>query len=99
MTHMLKRTLWPANGRAVVGPLLSRGSLRTHSEVSRNTIIDPTINLDSEQRQLQQISYAFAVNEMRPHMREWDEKEYFPKETLRRAAQLGFGEPETGLRV
>ncbi|XP_061448820.1 isobutyryl-CoA dehydrogenase, mitochondrial isoform X2 [Rhineura floridana] len=28
---------------------------------------------------------------MAPHMVEWDEKEIFPMETLRKAAQLGFG--------
>src|SRR5262249_30087103 len=33
----------------------------------------------------------FARTEMMPFAREWDEDEYFPVETLRKAAELGFG--------
>jgi len=33
----------------------------------------------------------FAAEEMAPHAREWDEKSFFPVETLRKAAALGFG--------
>jgi alkylation response protein AidB-like acyl-CoA dehydrogenase len=33
----------------------------------------------------------FALNEMLPHMRQWDEEEIFPRDTLKQLASLGFG--------
>jgi isobutyryl-CoA dehydrogenase len=65
--------------------------IRKYSEYSRNTLIDPSIGLTSSERQLQSMAYEFAVNEFRPNMREWDEKEVLPLNKLRKCAQLGFG--------
>lgn len=70
---------------------LSLVIIRKYNEYSRNTLIDPSIGLNSSQRQLQSMAYEFAVNEFRPNMREWDEKEILPIDKLRKAAQLGFG--------
>nr|XP_060643513.1 isobutyryl-CoA dehydrogenase, mitochondrial [Anolis sagrei ordinatus] len=53
--------------------------------------IDPSVGLTEEQKEFQKVAFDFAAKEMAPHMAEWDEKEIFPVETLRRAAQLGFG--------
>ena len=43
---------------------------------------------------------GFAENEMAPYAAEWDESHFFPQETLRAAAALGFGgvyvDPEHG---
>jgi alkylation response protein AidB-like acyl-CoA dehydrogenase len=47
--------------------------------------------LSEEQRAIQDTARAFARDEMMPFAREWDEEEFFPVETLRRAAALGFG--------
>jgi alkylation response protein AidB-like acyl-CoA dehydrogenase len=47
--------------------------------------------LSEEQRAIQETARAFARDEMMPFAREWDEEEFFPVETLRRAAALGFG--------
>uniref|UniRef100_A0A8B9JW15 short-chain 2-methylacyl-CoA dehydrogenase n=1 Tax=Astyanax mexicanus TaxID=7994 RepID=A0A8B9JW15_ASTMX len=48
----------------------------------------------------QKVAFDFAANEMAPHMAEWDQNEMFPVETMRKAAQLGFGgiyvQPEVG---
>uniref|UniRef100_A0A6Q2XJ04 Isobutyryl-CoA dehydrogenase, mitochondrial n=1 Tax=Esox lucius TaxID=8010 RepID=A0A6Q2XJ04_ESOLU len=56
--------------------------------------------LSTEQREFQKVAFDFAANEMTPYMAEWDEKEIFPVETMRKAAQLGFGgiyvQPEVG---
>uniref|UniRef100_A0A4W5QG61 short-chain 2-methylacyl-CoA dehydrogenase n=1 Tax=Hucho hucho TaxID=62062 RepID=A0A4W5QG61_9TELE len=56
--------------------------------------------LSDEQKEFQKMAFDFAANEMSPHMAEWDEKEIFPVETMRKAAQLGFGgiyvQPEVG---
>ncbi|MBD8894291.1 acyl-CoA dehydrogenase family protein [Roseibium litorale] len=48
-------------------------------------------SLNEDQRAFQDMAAAFARDEMEPHAREWDEKSYFPVETLRKAASLGFG--------
>ena len=47
--------------------------------------------LTEEQRAFQAVARAFAREHMMPFAREWDERETFPVETLRKAAALGFG--------
>ncbi|XP_026197289.1 isobutyryl-CoA dehydrogenase, mitochondrial [Anabas testudineus] len=62
--------------------------------------IDPSYGLTDEQKEFQKVAFDFAANEMSPHMAEWDQKEIFPVETMRKAAQLGFGgiyvQPDVG---
>ncbi|XDV32491.1 hypothetical protein PO909_003286 [Leuciscus waleckii] len=53
--------------------------------------IDPSIGLSDEQKEFQKVAFDFAANEMAPHMAEWDQKEIFPVDTMKKAAQLGFG--------
>ncbi len=48
-------------------------------------------HLSEDQRAFQETARQFARDEMMPHAREWDEKSIFPVDTLRKAAQLGFG--------
>uniref|UniRef100_A0A672ZFR5 Isobutyryl-CoA dehydrogenase, mitochondrial n=1 Tax=Sphaeramia orbicularis TaxID=375764 RepID=A0A672ZFR5_9TELE len=56
--------------------------------------------LTDEQKEFQKVAFDFAANEMAPHMAEWDQKEIFPVETMRKAAELGFGgiyvQPDVG---
>jgi alkylation response protein AidB-like acyl-CoA dehydrogenase len=47
-------------------------------------------DLSEEQRAIQHTARAFARDEMMPYARQWDEEEFFPIDTLRRAAALGF---------
>jgi len=47
--------------------------------------------LTEEQRAFQATARTFAREEMMPFVRDWDEGEIFPVETLRKAAALGFG--------
>jgi alkylation response protein AidB-like acyl-CoA dehydrogenase len=47
--------------------------------------------LSEEQRAFQAVARSFAREHMMPFAREWDEREIFPVETLRKAAALGFG--------
>ena len=47
--------------------------------------------LSEEQQAFQATARDFAVAEMMPHARAWDENETFPVEALRKAAALGFG--------
>ncbi|XP_068441626.1 isobutyryl-CoA dehydrogenase, mitochondrial [Clinocottus analis] len=62
--------------------------------------VDPAHGLTEEQKEFQEVAFNFAANEMAPHMAEWDQKEIFPIETMRKAAQLGFGgiyvQPDVG---
>ena len=46
--------------------------------------------LTEEQRAFQEAARTFAQNEMLPHAARWDEEHIFPKDTLQRAAELGF---------
>ena len=47
--------------------------------------------LSEEQRAFAAVARTFARAEMMPFAREWDDKEVFPVEALRKAAALGFG--------
>src|SRR5260370_15952764 len=47
-------------------------------------------DLSEEQRAIQDTARAFARDEMMPYARQWDEEEFFPVDTLRRAGELGF---------
>jgi len=47
-------------------------------------------NLNEEQLAFQEAARAFALGEMTPYAAEWDEKKTFPKETFKKAGELGF---------
>src|SRR5262245_65063491 len=40
--------------------------------------------------EIKRIAREFAEKEIRPHVMEWDEKQIFPRETLKKLAELGF---------
>ncbi|XP_073441068.1 isobutyryl-CoA dehydrogenase, mitochondrial [Dendrobates tinctorius] len=96
----MPRRLAPLTDMALafrLGSLLSR-SLRNvlsgmSAAPSRGTAsaVDPSIGLSEEQKEFQKVAFDFASKEMSPNMALWDEKEIFPVETMRKAAQLGFG--------
>ena len=46
--------------------------------------------LTEEQRAFQETARQFAADHLEPYAAEWDEKEVFPVDTLRKAAELGF---------
>ena len=48
-------------------------------------------DLTDDQRQIQEMAQKFTADAITPHAAEWDEKHIFPKETIRQAAELGFG--------
>ena len=48
-------------------------------------------DLNDEQRQIQEMARAFTADAITPHAAEWDEKHTFPRDTIRAAAELGFG--------
>ncbi|KAL8611343.1 Isobutyryl-CoA dehydrogenase, mitochondrial [Nucella lapillus] len=66
-------------------------SVRHSRTMVTGSCIDPSLGLSAEQKQIQQLASDFARNEMFPHMEKWDREEIFPVDTMRKAAQLGFG--------
>ena len=48
-------------------------------------------NLTDDQRQIQEMAQRFTADAITPHAAEWDEKHIFPRDTIRAAAELGFG--------
>jgi alkylation response protein AidB-like acyl-CoA dehydrogenase len=48
-------------------------------------------DLSEDQRSFQELARDFAMGEMAPHAARWDEEHIFPEDTLRKAAELGFG--------
>lgn len=47
--------------------------------------------LSDDQLQIQEMARQFTAAEITPHAGEWDEKHIFPKDVIRKAAELGFG--------
>jgi len=48
-------------------------------------------DLTEEQRQIHEMARQFTADAIVPHAAEWDEKHIFPRDTIRQAAELGFG--------
>ncbi|XP_040339520.1 isobutyryl-CoA dehydrogenase, mitochondrial isoform X2 [Herpailurus yagouaroundi] len=87
---MLRRGCWRL-GRPLI---CLRGGLQAPAQSGRRSLvscIDPSIGLNEEQKEFQKVAFDFAAQEMAPHMAEWDQKELFPVDVMRKAAQLGFG--------
>ncbi len=48
-------------------------------------------DLSEDQRAIQEMAQRFTADEITPHAAAWDEHHVFPRETIRAAAELGFG--------
>lgn len=48
------------------------------------------LNLTDEQKAFQEAARTFGESEMKPHAAEWDQKKHFPKDVLKKAAEMGF---------
>ena len=48
-------------------------------------------DLTDDQRQIQEMAQKFTADAITPFAAEWDEKHIFPRDTIREAAELGFG--------
>src|SRR5436305_14600950 len=47
-------------------------------------------NYSEELLEIKRIVREFAEKEIRPHVQEWDEKQIFPGDVLKKLAELGF---------
>ena len=48
-------------------------------------------DLTEDQRAIQEMAQRFTADALTPHAAEWDEHHIFPRDTIRAAAELGFG--------
>jgi alkylation response protein AidB-like acyl-CoA dehydrogenase len=48
-------------------------------------------DLTEDQLQIQEMARKFTADAITPFAAEWDEKKIFPRDTIREAAELGFG--------
>src|SRR5881397_553534 len=48
-------------------------------------------DLTDDQLQIQEMARKFTADAITPFATEWDEKKTFPRDTIREAAELGFG--------
>ncbi|SDA12703.1 acyl-CoA dehydrogenase family protein [Sphingomonas sp. NFR15] len=48
-------------------------------------------DLTDDQREIQELARRFTADRITPFAAEWDEKHIFPRDTIRAAAELGFG--------
>ncbi|MEJ7935321.1 acyl-CoA dehydrogenase family protein [Sphingobium sp. AN558] len=48
-------------------------------------------DLNDDQREIQDLARRFTADAITPHAAEWDEKHIFPRDTIKAAAELGFG--------
>ena len=47
-------------------------------------------DLTGDQREIQALARRFTADRITPHAAEWDEQHIFPKDTIKKAAELGF---------
>ena len=48
-------------------------------------------DLTDDQREIQELARRFTADAITPHAAEWDEQHIFPRDTVKAAAELGFG--------
>jgi alkylation response protein AidB-like acyl-CoA dehydrogenase len=48
-------------------------------------------DLTDDQREIQELARRFTADAITPYAAEWDEKHVFPRDTIKAAAELGFG--------
>jgi len=48
-------------------------------------------DLTDDQREIQELARRFTADAITPHAAEWDERHIFPRDTVKAAAELGFG--------
>ena len=48
-------------------------------------------DLTDDQRQIQEMAQKFTADAITPFAAEWDEHHVVPRDTIRAAAELGFG--------
>ncbi|XP_022273779.2 isobutyryl-CoA dehydrogenase, mitochondrial isoform X5 [Canis lupus familiaris] len=79
----------PASVFLLLGEKKEKNSFLLYVTFLHNGIA--SVGLNEDQKEFQKVAFDFAAREMAPNMAEWDQKELFPVDAMRKAAQLGFG--------
>ncbi|XP_025320636.1 isobutyryl-CoA dehydrogenase, mitochondrial isoform X1 [Canis lupus baileyi] len=79
----------PASVFLLLGEKKEKNSFLLYVTFLHNRIA--SVGLNEDQKEFQKVAFDFAAREMAPNMAEWDQKELFPVDAMRKAAQLGFG--------
>jgi alkylation response protein AidB-like acyl-CoA dehydrogenase len=53
--------------------------------------VQSQFDLNDDQRAIQEMAQRFTADAITPYAAEWDDKHIFPRDTIRAAAELGFG--------
>ncbi|KAL4422755.1 hypothetical protein ABPG75_008952 [Micractinium tetrahymenae] len=87
-----KRAAGAALGRALLhGGWPAAAAAEAQAAAASTSLADPNFDLTEDQQQFKHVAEMFAREELAPFSAEWDEKHHFPVETLKKAADLGFG--------
>ncbi|ORY44888.1 isobutyryl-CoA dehydrogenase [Rhizoclosmatium globosum] len=78
--HVLRRS----TSRAILSTAVPKRGLLS-------AVVNPKDGLSDEECEIYDLAKRFADSELAPNMRKWDESSHFPIETMRKAAELGFG--------
>ena len=54
-------------------------------------MVTTQFDLTDDQREIQDLARKFTADRITPHAGEWDEQHIFPRDTIKAAAELGFG--------
>lgn len=64
---------------------------QSRRNMSIGSVVNWSDGLSPEIKEFQIVAKQFADKELLPYMQEWDQKEVFPVDALKKAAKLGFG--------
>jgi len=65
--------------------------LRQHDGRVTGKHVTQQFDLTDDQREIQELARRFTADAITPHAAEWDEQHIFPRDTVKAAAELGFG--------
>ncbi|RKO92743.1 acyl-CoA dehydrogenase [Blyttiomyces helicus] len=91
MNSFLANSLRLASRQATFTTSLRAASRTQRRALSLSSITDPKTGLTEDELQYATLAKDFADKEFSPKMLEWDEKEAFPVDSLKKAAEMGFG--------
>lgn len=82
----------PRLGRRNSQPAVGRPGNRGDGEyLLARHLAKPSLLLEQSQVEFKNLADSFAREELLPFSAQWDREHHFPVDTLRRAAELGFG--------
>ncbi|KYR02472.1 hypothetical protein DLAC_11472 [Tieghemostelium lacteum] len=88
---MLNRIIKSTVNLSYKNKSLFQNSLVLQKRTFFNIVPDPSIGLTEDQKALQSAAVEFASEQLAPNAAKWDKEEIFPRDAMKKAAELGFG--------